>query len=72
MWSTSTSTQTGDHPEHVEDQAALGRAGAHGDGVPWGFLDPVNGDTKWSGTNRDQTLALAHPQALTGSFTAAG
>lgn len=39
------------------------------DGVPWGFLNSVNDYTKWSGADRDQTMALAHPQAYTGSFT---
>lgn len=39
------------------------------DGVPWGFLNSVNDYTKWSGADRDETLAIAHPQAYTGTFT---
>ncbi len=36
------------------------------DGVPWGFLNSTNDVFKWSGADRDPTLAMAHPQPLGG------
>jgi hypothetical protein len=36
------------------------------EGVPWGFLNSTNDVFKWSGADRDPTLAMLHPQPLGG------
>jgi hypothetical protein len=38
-------------------------------GVPWGYMNSVSDLTKNSGADRDQTLAAAHPQPFSGTFT---
>jgi hypothetical protein len=38
-------------------------------GVPWGYMNSVSDLTKFSGADRDQTLAAAHPQPYNGTFT---